>query len=174
MEKLHSLMSHQSQEDKVEVSKDTREVNFTEDKDEVNSDQNAIEVYKEAGLSPLVLSKCKKINLKRRLFNQHEYRPRGDNYSGPWLVGGDFNVILGEDEKIGGLPVYIQEYEDFAFCVNSCGLFDINFSGSPFTWWNGRVDEECIFKRLDRILINQELRDLFWQLGASTFSKDWI
>ncbi|XP_049364733.1 uncharacterized protein LOC125829561 [Solanum verrucosum] len=56
---------------------------------------------------------------------------------------------MGEDEKIGGLSVYIQGYEDFAFCVNSCGLFDINFSSSPFTWWNGRVDEECIFKRAD-------------------------
>ncbi|KAK4733875.1 hypothetical protein R3W88_008136 [Solanum pinnatisectum] len=42
-----------------------------------------------------------------------------DHYSEPWIVGGDFNVILGSDEKIGGLPVYIQGYEDFAFCINS-------------------------------------------------------
>ncbi|XP_070050003.1 uncharacterized protein [Nicotiana tomentosiformis] len=34
----------------------------------------------------------------------------------PWLVGGYFNVILHEDEKIGGLPVHPHEYEDFAFC----------------------------------------------------------
>lgn len=32
----------------------------------------------------------------------------------PWLVGGDFNEILNEEEKIGGLPVVPQEYEDFA------------------------------------------------------------
>ncbi|KAK4721498.1 hypothetical protein R3W88_011731 [Solanum pinnatisectum] len=31
-----------------------------------------------------------------------------------WMVGGDFNVILGDEEKIGGLPVYPHEYEDFA------------------------------------------------------------
>ncbi|XP_019234077.1 PREDICTED: uncharacterized protein LOC109214595 [Nicotiana attenuata] len=45
----------------------------------------------------------------------------------PWLVGGDFNVVMNEDEKIGGLPVYPPEYEDFAFCVNSCSLFDLGY-----------------------------------------------
>uniref|UniRef100_A0A1U7Y9B7 Uncharacterized protein LOC104245743 n=1 Tax=Nicotiana sylvestris TaxID=4096 RepID=A0A1U7Y9B7_NICSY len=79
----------------------------------------------------------------------------------PWLVGGDFNVVLGKEEKIGGLPVYPPEYEDFAFCVNSCELFDLGFKGSPFTWWNGRPNEECIFKRLDRIMVNMPFQTLF-------------
>nr|XP_016461422.1 PREDICTED: uncharacterized protein LOC107784758 [Nicotiana tabacum] len=79
----------------------------------------------------------------------------------PWLVGGYFNVVLNEEEKIGGLLVYLPEYEDFAFCVNSCGLFDTGYKGSPFTWWNGRSNEECIFKRLDRIFVNQQFNTIF-------------
>uniref|UniRef100_A0A1S4CPZ4 Uncharacterized protein n=1 Tax=Nicotiana tabacum TaxID=4097 RepID=A0A1S4CPZ4_TOBAC len=84
----------------------------------------------------------------------------------PWLVGGDFHVILNEEEKIGGLPVYPPEYEDFAFCVNSCELFDTGHTGSPFTWWNGRANEECIFKRLDTIFVNQQFNLLFPRINV--------
>ncbi|XP_075081945.1 uncharacterized protein LOC142166460 [Nicotiana tabacum] len=52
----------------------------------------------------------------------------------PWVVRGDFNVILNEDEKIGGLLVYPPEVEDFALCVNFCCLFDTGYKGRPFTW----------------------------------------
>ncbi|KAK4706279.1 hypothetical protein R3W88_034163 [Solanum pinnatisectum] len=63
--------------------------------------------------------------------------------------------MLSEEEKIGGLHVYPNEYEDFAFCVNSCDLVEVGFKGSPFSWWNGRIDDHCVFKRLDRYLMNQ-------------------
>jgi len=55
---------------------------------------------------------------------------------------GDFNVILGEEKKIGGLPIYPQKYDDFVECLTSSGLDDVNFSGNPFTWRNGRADGE--------------------------------
>nr|XP_016481277.1 PREDICTED: uncharacterized protein LOC107802319 [Nicotiana tabacum] len=64
----------------------------------------------------------------------------------PWLVGGDFNVVLGEDEKKGGYQ-YIHQR-------------------SPFTWWNGRPNEECIFKRLDMILVNMPFQSLFPTIEA--------
>lgn len=59
----------------------------------------------------------------------------------PWLVGGDFNVILNQKEKLWGLN-------------------DMGFSGSKYTWWNGRTGEACIYERLDRVLCNQMLLDI--------------
>ncbi|XP_009622845.1 uncharacterized protein [Nicotiana tomentosiformis] len=79
----------------------------------------------------------------------------------PWVVGGDFNIIMHEDEKISVLLMYPPEYEDFAFCVISCGLFDLGYKGIPFTWWNGRPNSESIFKRLDRIFVNLPFQNLF-------------
>lgn len=69
------------------------------------------------------------------------------------MVGEDLNVILGDEKKIDGLPVYPQKYGDFALCIHSCELYDINFSGIPFSWWNGRVDRDWISKILDRIVV---------------------
>ncbi|XP_060177821.1 uncharacterized protein LOC132607756 [Lycium barbarum] len=94
-----------------------------------------------------------------------------DGMTTPWLIGGDFNVILNEEEKIGGLPVLPQEYEDFAFCINSCKLAEISFKGNPFTWLNGKADQECIFKRLDRILSNEQFQDWFGHLEVDHLSR---
>lgn len=52
----------------------------------------------------------------------------------PWLVGGNFDVMLSDEEKIGGLPICPQEYVDFSFCINSCDLLDISFKEFPITW----------------------------------------
>lgn len=66
MKKLHALESHQSLEIKVVDSHNTiNEAGATEDSDEEESDQIAEKVCKEAGLSPLVLSKGKKGKTKR-------------------------------------------------------------------------------------------------------------
>uniref|UniRef100_A0A0V0ICB6 Putative ovule protein n=1 Tax=Solanum chacoense TaxID=4108 RepID=A0A0V0ICB6_SOLCH len=83
--------------------------------------------------------------------------------SAQWLVGGDFNVILDESEKLGGLPVTQQEVEDFAQCINNCALTEIQFTGSLYTWWNGRIEEGCIFKRLDRVFGSIEFTQEFAQ-----------
>lgn len=88
-----------------------------------------------------------------------------------WLVGGDFNVILNEEEKIDGLPVYPSEYEDFSYCINSCELLEVGFKGSSFTWWNGRAGTDCIFKRLDRIVINNAFQSWLGNVEVEHLSR---
>ncbi|XP_059292492.1 uncharacterized protein LOC132045941 [Lycium ferocissimum] len=80
---------------------------------------------------------------------------------------GDFNLILKADEKLGGLPVHLSKTGDFGHFVNNCGLMELKFSGSRYTWWNGRTEEDCIFKRLDRVFGNQEFMDLFPSFDVS-------
>lgn len=75
----------------------------------------------------------------------------------PWLIGGDFNVVVNGEKKIGGLPVDFAEVDDF----KSCDLTQVSFKGSPFTRWNGRAGDDCMFERMDRILSNSEFLDMF-------------
>nr|XP_016462863.1 PREDICTED: uncharacterized protein LOC107785951 [Nicotiana tabacum] len=89
----------------------------------------------------------------------------------PWLVGGDFNVILLEEEKYRGLHVYLSEVEDFSHFVDTCALYDLGFKGILYTWWNGRSDIDCIFKRLDRYFANQQFLDLFPALEVQHLIK---
>ncbi|KAK6791385.1 hypothetical protein RDI58_010466 [Solanum bulbocastanum] len=65
-------------------------------------------------MSTMVYAKCSVIE---RLHLWDDIYSLSLNISIPWMVGGDFNVILSEEENIGGLPVHPQEYEDFAYCT---------------------------------------------------------
>lgn len=49
---------------------------------------------------------------------------------------------------------------DFSHCINSCSLIEVSFVESKFTWWNEKIEEDCIFKRLDRIMVNQEFLNI--------------
>ncbi|KAL2526355.1 Uncharacterized protein Adt_11409 [Abeliophyllum distichum] len=67
---------------------------------------------------------------------------------GPWMVGGDFNVIAHNGERTGH-NTRDRGTSDFADMMMDCGLTDAGYSGSQYTWTNGKV-----WKRLDRVLIN--------------------
>lgn len=69
----------------------------------------------------------------------------------------DFIVIIKNEEMLGGLPITKSKVTDFNYCINICLLEDIGFKGGKYTWWNGRIDEECIFKGLDRVLCNAKM-----------------
>ena len=73
-----------------------------------------------------------------------------------YVIGGDFNVTLNEEEKLGGLAFTLNEALEFSSCLNACALTEVRTSGSKYTLWNERIVEDYIFKRLHSILLNQE------------------
>ncbi|XP_060212194.1 uncharacterized protein LOC132639792 [Lycium barbarum] len=76
--------------------------------------------------------------------------------NGPWCVGGDFNVIMNSEEKIGGRPHRASKSLDFISSMEACGLTDLGFVGPKFTWCNNRGPGRRIWKRLDRICVNDQ------------------
>ena len=71
----------------------------------------------------------------------------------PWVILGDFNVVLNLDERIGS-PVRLSEVKDFRECVEKCGLGDIKQAGRFYTWNNKQEGENRVFSKIDRVMAN--------------------
>lgn len=107
-------------------------------------------------VSFIYASNCRKE--RRLLWSELETTARLPQLCGlPWMVTGDFNEIVNPSEhsradhstSSGGM-------RDFRECLQQCSLSDLQFSGNTFTWSNSLV-----FKKLDRVLCNEEWLDIF-------------
>ncbi|RAL53575.1 hypothetical protein DM860_012190 [Cuscuta australis] len=74
----------------------------------------------------------------------------------PWCVLGDFNTVLKMDERVGGNPVNWEEITEFSSCLSTCGLEDLPYEGSKYTWCNNQGLGKLIYSKLDRIMGNVE------------------
>ncbi|XP_060187015.1 uncharacterized protein LOC132616547 [Lycium barbarum] len=100
-----------------------------------------------------VYAKCSKAE-RKDLWESLEDINR--NITDPWCIGGDFNVIVDPDEKLGGKPHRASKSFDFISCMDNCGMADAGFVGPKLTWCNNRGPRKRIWKRLDRIMINNQ------------------
>ncbi|KAI3473655.1 hypothetical protein Pfo_031429 [Paulownia fortunei] len=88
--------------------------------------------------------------------------------SKPWLVGGDFNVILDPHEKKGSSILNTTAMNDFGDMITNCGLIDAGFEGQCFTWTNKRV-----WERLDRILYSDAWLHTFQSTKVTHLLRTW-
>ncbi|KAA3453480.1 reverse transcriptase [Gossypium australe] len=102
--------------------------------------------------SPYVRDQKYVWNLLERLSQDKDY---------PWLVAGDFNEIMFSFEKQGGQLRDPRRMETFRDTLANCGLMDVGFSGTWFTWERGNLSETNIRERLDRGVANEKWLTLF-------------
>ncbi|XP_026458904.1 uncharacterized protein LOC113359498 [Papaver somniferum] len=72
----------------------------------------------------------------------------------PWLVIGDFNVVLSCEEKKGGRQPLKVAMQDFRDCIEYCNLIQAPRTGIKFSWCNNRVGKKRILCDLDRAFYN--------------------
>ena len=79
-----------------------------------------------------------------------------------WVLLGDFNDMISDEEKLGGLPVNRTHMSAFRNCMDNCGLIDLGFHNLRYTWTNkSPCWQTTIKERLDRGLGNAEWATLF-------------
>ena len=85
----------------------------------------------------------------------------------PWIIGGDFNVMLNLNESTVGSSRFSIGMEDFHDCINCLEIQDINCNGLNYTWNQKPRGKNGILKKLDRVMGNCRLFDDFPSLYDS-------
>lgn len=78
------------------------------------------------------------------------------NSNAGWLVGRDFNEILYDKEKKGGIPRAISLMNNFRNALTENFLSSLEADGPKFTWENKRKIPHLIQERLDQFVANPD------------------
>ncbi|KAK4383990.1 hypothetical protein Sango_3101200 [Sesamum angolense] len=72
----------------------------------------------------------------------------------PWIVGGDFNTVLDMSEVCGSSADIQLAMTGFRDCILDTGLIHLPIQGERFSWHNCSEGDRSLWKRLDRLLVN--------------------
>ncbi|KAL2224389.1 UNVERIFIED_CONTAM: hypothetical protein Sindi_3015200 [Sesamum indicum] len=72
----------------------------------------------------------------------------------PWLIGGDFNAVRDISEICGASGDVRMAMEEFNDCIQNAGLLPLPMQGEWYTWHNYSASPRNLWKRLDRMMIN--------------------
>ncbi|XP_071687005.1 uncharacterized protein [Rutidosis leptorrhynchoides] len=102
---------------------------------------------------------------ERRMLWSDLYGHKLISRSHPWVLLGDFNVILKVHEHSAGGSYMTKDMIEFQDCVNKLEVEDICKSGFQFTWTKSLKNPNCdVLKKLDRVMANE---DFIKQFGSA-------
>ncbi|KAL2237897.1 UNVERIFIED_CONTAM: hypothetical protein Sindi_0981400 [Sesamum indicum] len=88
----------------------------------------------------------------------------------PWLIGGDFNAVRDLSEICGTSGDIRMAIEEFNVCIQNTGLIPLPMQGEWYTWHNCNASPRNLWKRLDRMLINDRWMARFLTLFYSSLT----
>ncbi|XP_026378819.1 uncharacterized protein LOC113273290 [Papaver somniferum] len=104
------------------------------------------------------------VNLVQRRFLWSEMKLISD-LNKPWIILGDFNAILSQDEKIGDKSPNRNSILEVSDCLNQCELIQAPKNGLNYTWSNRQQGSKRILCTLDRVVFNQKWIQLYGDWG---------
>ncbi|XP_030958558.1 uncharacterized protein LOC115980449 [Quercus lobata] len=110
------------------------------------------------GLCPRVEEKCILWNNLSKVAELHNK---------PWIMVGDFNEPLVQEDKFGGRGVSVNWSLAFKDFLDFCNMVDMGFSGPRYTWTNKWDINNLILERIDRFFMNPDWCVLYPEVKVS-------
>ncbi|KAL0014673.1 hypothetical protein SO802_001742 [Lithocarpus litseifolius] len=88
-----------------------------------------------------------------------------------WIIAGDFNELMSNDDKFGGRPVNLSRALSFKECMDACNMADLEFQGPRFTWSNGHSVSSLIQEMLERFFANPDWCMLYPEAQVSHLTR---
>ncbi|PWA85990.1 RNA-directed DNA polymerase, eukaryota, Reverse transcriptase zinc-binding domain protein [Artemisia annua] len=79
----------------------------------------------------------------------------------PWVLLGDFNVILNPSERSFGSSAITSGMEEFRDCIAKIDVSDLVMAGLQITWNKSAKSPKGLLKKLDRVMCNMAFLDKF-------------
>ncbi|XP_021979806.1 uncharacterized protein LOC110875922 [Helianthus annuus] len=88
-------------------------------------------------------------------------RFKGITHDTPWVVMGDFNAALNMEDFVMGPLSHTIAMREFYECIQEAELIDVKSHGLHYTWNQKPRDRVGMLKKIDRIMGNIKLIDVF-------------
>ncbi|KAF3679705.1 hypothetical protein FXO38_02651 [Capsicum annuum] len=72
-------------------------------------------------------------------------KPLANQNTNPWIILGDFNAVLTQNDRINGDPVTPQETLDFQNCIDEIEVGQVLSRGKTMKWCNKRSGDSRIY-----------------------------
>ncbi|XP_071940395.1 uncharacterized protein [Coffea arabica] len=83
-----------------------------------------------------------------------------------WMIIGDFNDIISNEEKWGGTTREERSFQDFKEFIHGNQLMDIGFVGHPWTWCINWEEAGEVKQRLDRDLCSYSWSQVYEKVNC--------